>query len=335
VDGGDASVRASVEDVLYFDSPEAMAAILPQDPVRNLRRVERAFGVRASARDVCLKLSADDPAVLRQAAGFVRELAALHATTRKPVTQLDFELLLKAFSQHREGEVRDFFAGRIRVSPRKPDVVPRTLAQLQYVQAIRASDIVFGIGPAGTGKTYLAMAMAVSAFLAGRFSRIVLTRPAREAGENLGFLPGNLEEKILPYLRPLYDALYDMLDMDDATALIGKNVIEVAPLAFMRGRTLNHAFVILDEAQNTSPDQMLMFLTRLGFDSCCVITGDPSQTDLAKGQRSGLEHAARVLRGIEEINFCRFTSRDVVRHGLVEKIINAYQADDAAGESTP
>lgn len=318
------------EEILYFDSPEAMSAILPQSPARSLRRLEQAFQVRVSARDLWLKLEADQPATLRPATGFLRELLALQASTRKPISQLDFELLLKAFSQHREEEVRDLFGGRIRVSPRKPEVVPRTLAQLQYVQAIHASDVVFGIGPAGTGKTYLAMAMAVSEFLAGRFSRIILTRPAREAGENLGFLPGNLEEKILPYLRPLYDALYDMLDMDEATALIGKNVIEVAPLAFMRGRTLNHAFVILDEAQNTSPDQMLMFLTRLGFDSCCVVTGDPSQTDLNKGQRSGLEHAVTVLSDIEEINFCRFTSRDVVRHGLVEKIINAYQTDHAA-----
>jgi len=319
------------EELLYFDSPEAMAAILPQDPGRSLRRLERSFGIRATARDLWLKLEAEDPAALRQAAAFLREAIALHAATRKPVAMLDFELLLKAFANHCEDEVRDLFAGRIRVSPRKPDVVPRTTAQLQYVRAIRSSDVVFGIGPAGTGKTYLAMAMAVSEFLAGRFSRIVLTRPAREAGENLGFLPGNLEEKILPYLRPLYDALYDMLDVADATALIAKNVIEVAPLAFMRGRTLNHAFVILDEAQNTSPDQMLMFLTRLGFDSCCVVTGDPSQTDLARGQRSGLEHAAEVLSGLEEISFCRFTSRDVVRHGLVEKIINAYQAAGPVG----
>ncbi len=315
------------EETLYFDSPEAMGAVLPQDPGRSLRRIERVFGIHAAARDLILRLSGDDLAAVRQAAGFLREVMALHATTRKPVTQLDFELLLKAFSQHCEDEVRNLFGGRIRVSPRKPDVVPRTSAQLRYVQAMRAGDVVFGIGPAGTGKTYLAMAMAVSEFLAGRFSRIVLTRPAREAGESLGFLPGNLEEKILPYLRPLYDALYDMLDVDDAAALIARNVIEVAPLAFMRGRTLNHAFVILDEAQNTSPDQMLMFLTRLGFDSCCVITGDPSQNDLAKGQRSGLEHAAGVLRGIEEITFCRFTARDVVRHGLIEKIIDAYQAD--------
>ena len=193
------------------------------------------------------------------------------------------------------------------------------------MRAIREKDIVFGIGPAGTGKTYLAMAMAVSALLKGRFNRIILTRPAKEAGENLGFLPGNLEEKILPYLRPLYDALYDMIPFEDASSLIERNIIEVAPLAFMRGRTLNSAFIILDEAQNTTEEQMLMFLTRLGYDSQCVITGDPTQNDLARHERSGLIHAEKTLQEIPEIAFCKFTSRDVVRHALVEKIINAYQ----------
>lgn len=190
---------------------------------------------------------------------------------------------------------------------------------------MREKDIVFGIGPAGTGKTYLAMAMAVSELLAGNFSRIILTRPAREAGENLGFLPGNLEEKIMPYLRPLYDALYDMLEFEEASLLIEKNVIEVAPLAFMRGRTLNNAYIILDEAQNTTDDQMLMFLTRLGFDSKCVITGDPFQTDLDKRQTSGLLHATKALTDVDEIAVCNFTTKDVVRHALVEKIITAYQ----------
>ena len=169
------------------------------------------------------------------------------------------------------------------------------------------------------------MAMAVAELLKGNYSRIILTRPAREAGENLGFLPGNLEEKILPYLRPLYDALYDMLEFEEASALIEKNIIEVAPLAFMRGRTLNNAFIILDEAQNTTVEQMLMFLTRLGFDSQCVVTGDPFQTDLPGNTRSGLEHAIASLKGINEIGVCKFSTSDVVRHALVEKIITAYQ----------
>jgi phosphate starvation-inducible PhoH-like protein len=190
---------------------------------------------------------------------------------------------------------------------------------------MRNKDIVFGVGPAGTGKTYLAMAMAVSELLQGNYSRIILTRPAREAGENLGFLPGNLEEKIAPYLRPLYDALYDMLEFEEAAALIEKNIIEVAPLAFMRGRTLNNAFIILDEAQNSTVEQMLMFLTRLGFDSQCVVTGDPFQSDLPGNIRSGLEHSVVALKNIDEIGVCKFSTADVVRHTLVEKIITAYQ----------
>jgi phosphate starvation-inducible PhoH-like protein len=215
----------------------------------------------------------------------------------------------------------------VKVGPKKRDIVPRTKAQLDYISSIRHKDIVFGIGPAGTGKTYLAMAMAVSELLKGNYNRIILTRPAKEAGENLGFLPGNLEEKIMPYLRPLYDALYDMLDFEEASALIERNIIEVAPLAFMRGRTLNNAFIILDEAQNTTEEQMLMFLTRLGFDSQCVITGDPSQTDLAKNEKSGLMHSAATLKNIQEIGFNFFSTKDVVRHALVEKIINAYQQE--------
>ena len=195
---------------------------------------------------------------------------------------------------------------------------------MEYVRAMREKEVVFGLGPAGTGKTYLAMAMAVSQFLAGECSRIVLTRPARESGENLGFLPGNLEDKIMPYLRPLYDALYDMLAVDEATALIERGAIEVAPLAFMRGRTLGGAFIILDEAQNTTPDQMLMFLTRMGFNSRCVITGDPTQSDLGPKERSGLRQAERTLGSIPEIAFCRFDTGDVVRHALLEKIINSF-----------
>jgi phosphate starvation-inducible PhoH-like protein len=211
------------------------------------------------------------------------------------------------------------------ISTRKKVIAPKSLAQKLYVEAIRRHDIVFGIGPAGTGKTYLAMAMAVSAFVNREVNRIILTRPAVEAGEKLGFLPGDLYQKIDPYLRPLFDALYEMMDFEKATRLIEKGAIEIAPLAYMRGRTLNDAFVILDEAQNTTAMQMKMFLTRLGFSSKAVITGDVTQVDLSVGERSGLLEAESLLRGIEGIVFTYFSKRDVVRHPLVKRIIEAYE----------
>ncbi len=210
---------------------------------------------------------------------------------------------------------------------RKP-IVAKGVAQKRFIEAIETNDVVFAIGPAGTGKTYLAMAMAVQALMNGQVARIILTRPAVEAGERLGFLPGDMVEKVSPYLRPLYDALYDMIDIEKATMLMERGVIEVAPLAFMRGRSLNKAFVILDEAQNTTRAQMKMFLTRLGFDSMAVVTGDVTQIDLPRGARSGLKHAKVILSGIEGINFVEFTEKDVVRHPLVQKIIRAYEDED-------
>jgi phosphate starvation-inducible PhoH-like protein len=212
----------------------------------------------------------------------------------------------------------------VHVTTSKRLITPKGLAQKKYVDAIRARDMTFGIGPAGTGKTYLAVAVAVSELMSQRYRRIVLTRPAVEAGERLGFLPGDLAEKINPYLRPLYDALHDMLDADRTQALVAEGRIEIAPLAFMRGRTLNDSFVILDEAQNTTREQMKMFLTRLGYSSKAVITGDTSQVDLPGTQVSGLVDAERVLAGIEGIEFCHFTGVDVVRHQLVQDIIKAY-----------
>ena len=209
-------------------------------------------------------------------------------------------------------------------------IAPKGLAQKRYIEALREHDIVFGIGPAGTGKTYLAMAMAVAALMQKKVKRIILTRPAVEAGEKLGFLPGDLAEKVNPYLRPLYDAMHDMMDLDKAQALIQRGQIEVAPLAFMRGRTLNEAFVILDEAQNTTAEQMKMFLTRLGYDSKAVITGDVTQVDLPEGRKSGLSDATNLLTGTEGIAFCTFTDVDVVRHPLVARIVRAYEARDAA-----
>ena len=215
-------------------------------------------------------------------------------------------------------------------------VTPKTLGQKRYVDAIRQNTVTFGIGPAGTGKTYLAIALAVAALSEHEVARIILTRPAVEAGERLGFLPGDLQAKVDPYLRPLFDALHDMLDADRLASHMEKGMIEVAPLAFMRGRTLNDSFIILDEAQNTSPEQMQMFLTRLGFGSKVVVTGDITQIDLPRGQRSGLVNVTRVLQGVPDIAFINFDHADVVRHKLVQRIVNAYQQHTAAmGEERP
>jgi phosphate starvation-inducible PhoH-like protein len=212
-------------------------------------------------------------------------------------------------------------------------VTPKTIVQKRYVDAIRSNTVTFGIGPAGTGKTYLAMAMAVAALQARSVKRIILARPAVEAGEKLGFLPGDLAEKVNPYLRPLYDALHDMMDVGRAAQLVEQGTVEVAPLAFMRGRTLNDAFVILDEAQNTTVEQMKMFLTRLGFHSKTVVTGDVTQVDLPLGKMSGLNHARRILDGVEGIAFCGFTEVDVVRHPLVQEVIRAYDRADAEAKA--
>ncbi|MGK5547526.1 PhoH family protein [Streptomyces sp. URMC 127] len=221
------------------------------------------------------------------------------------------------------------------LSSRGRTIRPKTLNQKRYVDAIDKHTVVFGIGPAGTGKTYLAMAKAVQALQSKQVNRIILTRPAVEAGERLGFLPGTLYEKIDPYLRPLYDALHDMLDPDSIPRLMAAGTIEVAPLAYMRGRTLNDAFIILDEAQNTSPEQMKMFLTRLGFDSKIVITGDITQIDLPGGTKSGLRQVQEILEGVEDVHFARLTSNDVVRHKLVGRIVDAYEQYDSRNESTP
>ncbi len=220
------------------------------------------------------------------------------------------------------------------VKTKKASVKPRGRNQQQYVAAIRAHDINFGVGPAGTGKTYLAVACAAEALMEDQVERILLVRPAVEAGEKLGFLPGDLAQKVDPYLRPLYDALYEMMGFESVGKLIERSVIEVAPLAYMRGRTLNNSFVILDESQNTTREQMKMFLTRIGFGSTAVITGDPSQIDLPSGQQSGLRHALEVLEGVDGISFCRFDSKDVVRHPIVQRIVDAYEKMEARRQTS-
>ncbi len=281
--------------------------------------------------DHCLELLLRDLIVTIQGAKgpadkistFIEELRKVR--TQIPIDQNAVNYAYDALDCGEDHVFEKLTSIRIDVSPRKPAIFPKTLGQQIYMNAMREHAITFGLGPAGTGKTYLAMAMAVSTLLKGDVSRIILTRPAIEAGENLGFLPGDVQQKVAPYLRPLYDALHDMLPSEAIEAYIERGTIEVAPLAYMRGRTLNHAFVILDEAQNTTPQQMLMFLTRLGFDSKCAITGDLTQIDLPNKKASGLFEAQTILANIQGLEICALSERDVVRHPLVQKIIEAYQ----------
>lgn len=321
-------------ECLQYDiaSPALMESMFAGAFIKNLALASKTFKVKTSARDLTIKVISSDEVNGKKFLDFLKELEnAVHKgldgrnNVAQMLDQRDFEQLLAACKSSSIENIQAFFTNRIKVSPKKRDVVPRTPNQLDYTKNIRSKDMVFGIGPAGTGKTYLAMALAVSELLAGNFSRIVLTRPAVEAGENLGFLPGKLEEKINPYLRPLYDALYDMLDYEEANTFLERGIIEVAPLAFMRGRTLSNAFIILDEAQNATKEQMLMLLTRIGFKSKCVVAGDPSQIDLPSRRASGLSEALKRLSGMEEIAICRFSTQDVLRHTLVEKIIEAYK----------
>jgi len=251
-----------------------------------------------------------------------------------PIYRNDVEFAIRILSSDQSAILKKIFMDRVYVGSGKTVIAPKSINQKAYIDSIRSFDIVFGIGPAGTGKTYLAMAMAVAALVKKEIKRIVLTRPAVEAGEHLGFLPGDLYEKVNPYLRPLYDALHDLMDFEDASRLLQKGVIEVAPLAFMRGRTLNDSFVILDEAQNATTEQMKMFLTRLGFSSKAVITGDVTQTDLPEGKTSGLIEAREILNGIEGIQFINFSREDVVRHPLVQEIIDAYERLENRKKST-
>jgi phosphate starvation-inducible PhoH-like protein len=288
----------------------------------NLHYIEEQLHVRITTDDSTVIVTGE-PEATRLAARLLEEAYALLETgTRLDIADLGF--LLRLLESGEEVDPHLLLAERIPIPSKKRFVSPKSLGQRRYIQAIRQHDIVVGIGPAGTGKTYLAMAMAVTGLDKKEFSRIILARPAVEAGEKLGFLPGDLLEKVNPYLRPLYDALYDMLEFEKAQRLIERGAIEVAPLAFMRGRTLNDSFIILDEAQNATVEQMKMFLTRLGFYSKAVITGDVTQVDLPDGKSSGLIHIQRILQDIDGIAFVYFSERDVVRHPLVQEIIKAY-----------
>lgn len=315
---------------LEFDNARAASAIYGGDE-KLLQELESKFNVRITSRDGWLKVDGEAEGV--RLAKRVFEQLEEARKRGVAIRRHEFRYAMQAAEGDGDGDLSHLLEQRIQVSPRKPPIIPKTAGQNAYLRAISSHDITFGIGPAGTGKTYLAVAMAVAAFKAEKVSRIVLTRPAVEAGEALGFLPGDLQEKILPYLRPLYDALYDMLDAEEIQKLMDRGVIEIAPLAYMRGRTLGQSFVILDEAQNTTTEQMFMFLTRLGPDSKCVVTGDRTQIDLPRNKRSGLIEAAEALRDVQGISFQVFDETDVVRHPLVQAIITAYRDHRGLQES--
>ncbi len=300
----------------------------------HLRKIERSLGVSVVARDGSVRITGD-PGGAEKAKKLFAMLLAL-SSRGNTLTEQNIDYSLSLLKEDRQNEMIAVDSDIIVHTAAGRPVKPKTVGQKEYVDSIRNNMITFGIGPAGTGKTYLAMAMAISMFRNDEVSRIILTRPAIEAGEKLGFLPGDLQSKIDPYLRPLYDALYEIMGADAFLKNSEKGLIEVAPLAYMRGRTLDNAFIILDEAQNTTPSQMKMFLTRIGFGSHVVVTGDRTQKDLPPGTSSGLDVAVRVLRKIDEIGFTELTSRDVVRHPLVQKIVEAYEKFEArSAEGTP
>ncbi|MDY0060175.1 MAG: PhoH family protein [Myxococcota bacterium] len=298
-----------------------------------LRLLGRLTGTDLLVRGATVQLRGPQESVLL-AERVLRQLILL-ARRGLPVSTADLQRAVGALDRDPTVSLEAILLDTVFTSDRGKPIRPKTPNQKHYVEAIRNHDIVFAIGPAGTGKTYLAMAMAVAAFMRREVQRIILARPAVEAGEKLGFLPGDLEEKVNPYLRPLYDALHDMVDIEKARRLVAHGQIEVAPLAFMRGRTLNSAFVVLDEAQNTTREQMKMFLTRLGNDSRAVVTGDITQVDLPAGAVSGLVDAQRTLDGVEGISFVRFGEEDVVRHPLVQAIVRAYERAEQAGRASP
>jgi phosphate starvation-inducible PhoH-like protein len=310
------------EITLHYESARAVQSLYANDPA-HLRLLDELLGVKATVRDGWLKLSGKASEV-EKARGLFEQL---HLARQRGVSirRHEFRYGLGLVAEGRGAELGHLLGERIALSSKRSAITPKTLGQREYVGLIRSKSVVFGVGPAGTGKTYLAMAMGIAALKAGQADRIILTRPAVEAGENLGFLPGDLQEKLLPYLRPLYDALHDMVEVEEIQRFMDRGVIEIAPLAYMRGRTLSRAFVVLDEAQNATTEQMFMFLTRLGQESKCVVTGDPTQVDLSRTRKSGLIEALQALQGVEDIGIHVFQETDVVRHEVVARIITAYR----------
>jgi phosphate starvation-inducible protein PhoH and related proteins len=309
-------------ETLHYETTRQAQQLFNSDP-KNLKLLEEQLEVKATSREGWIKLEGEQEAIERAKQVFQYLEGTLKSGA--PVRNREFAYALNVARHDGADALKTLHEQRIETSARKVSVTPKTLGQKKYIELIRDYDVVFGIGPAGTGKTYLAVAMAVAALKDNKVARIILTRPAVEAGEALGFLPGDLYEKIAPYLRPLHDALHDMLPGEEILKYTEKAILEIAPLAYMRGRTLNNAFIILDEAQNTTTEQMLMFLTRLGHGSKAVVTGDPTQIDLPGHKRSGLLEAIRILRGVDGIAIMEFQKRDVVRHALVQRIIHAYE----------
>jgi phosphate starvation-inducible PhoH-like protein len=307
---------------LQFESARALQSLYAND-LKLLKNLEDSLGVKVTTREGWVKLEGE-PAQIDRAQ---RVFDQLEEARQKGVDihKHEFSYALSSVAEARDERLGDVVSTKITTSAKKPPIITRTSGQHAYIEAIQKHDVVLGIGPAGTGKTYLAVAMAVAALKKEQVTRIILTRPAVEAGEALGFLPGDVQEKITPYLRPLYDALRDMVEPEEIERLVARQTIEIAPLAYMRGRTLSNAFVILDEAQNTTTEQMFMLLTRLGPNSKCVVTGDVTQIDLPPNKRSGLVEALQALKATPGISIVYFTERDVVRHELVRAIINAYQ----------
>ena len=293
----------------------------------HIKQLEKELSVSVSCRDSVLKIlggEAETDAAARAVHSMIKSLERGDALSEQAITYI---IMMAKTGQ--EEALRDLGQDCICITARGKPIKSKTLGQKEYIRAMNENTVVFGIGPAGTGKTYLAVAKAVTAFRKKEVSRIIITRPAVEAGEKLGFLPGDLQNKVDPYLRPLHDALFEMIGTESYNSYVEKGLIEVAPLAYMRGRTLDNSYIILDEAQNTTPEQMKMFLTRIGFGSCAVITGDITQIDLPDGKRSGLTEAVKILSDVEDLAFCYFTYKDVVRHPLVQRIIQAYEKYDA------